>query len=490
MEGFLILVIALLGWWSCVCASASKTSNDTQRRFHTVSERELWAVIYALKKFRQYFGSDFEVQTDYLALQWLRNLKDPVSRLGRWAVYLGQYSFKVVHKPGSQMADVDCMSRAPVEPPMADDAASCDSICCAQIDISDITDDLECLHWLKDKQSEDSWLARIIELLEDKCPIYRGKEQQLIQSFQLVKGILYHVKMSGGVPLKRVCVPRTCRLKVLQEAHDAQLGGGHSGFLPTWSKIQQRYYFPQMYYYTKEYVRTCDKCQKYKVDNSGKKGFLKPIEPGLLFEKWGCDIQGPFERSASGNCYVLVATEYRSRCAVAKAVPQATAYDLVEFVIDNIICQYGTPKILITDRGTQYMSVKFGKLCKTMGVHHMPTTAYTPWQDGLTEAINRDLKQKIAVYAAEKGKSWDDYLVSACLNHNTTKKESTGYSPFFILYGQEARFPVDNLFQQPIEIGEENEQMLDEYLKRRKLQYNYIKDHFEGNLAHRQEQNT
>ena len=472
-------------------AYASKTLNDTQRRLYTSSERELWAVIYGLKKFRQYLDSDFEVLTDHSALQWLRNLKDPVSRLGRWAVYLAQWKFKVVHKPGTQMADVDCLSRQPVEPPLEEDAASCDSLCCAleSIQLSDILDDMSGVDWLRDKQTDDPFFQRIVELLEAKDPVYQGKEKYLVESFRLIKGILYKINKRKDLEVRRVCVPKAFRLKILEEAHDAKIGGGHSGVLHTWTKIQQRYYFPHMYHYTKEYVRTCAVCQKYKLDTSGKKGFLKPINPGGLFEKWGCDIVGPIPRSADGNSYLLVATEYKSRWVVAKAVRQATAYDLVEFMIDHIICPFGTPKLLITDRGTQYMSAKFVELCKVMGIRHVPTTAYSPWQDGLTESINKDLIQKICVYTNEKSKTWDEYVSAACLNHNTTKKEFTGYSPFYILFGQEARFPIDNIFQQPIELSEDTEEELDSYLQKRKEQYNYIKDILDGNMENRQQQN-
>ncbi|GAU89823.1 hypothetical protein RvY_02327 [Ramazzottius varieornatus] len=181
-------------------AYASKTLNDTQRRLYTPSEKELWAVIYGLKKFRQYLDSDFEVLTDHSALQWLRNLKDPVSRLGRWAVYLEQWNFNVVHKPATQMEDFDCSGRKPVEPPIPEDAASCDSLCCAlksceepsrKIPISEISEDMGWMDWLKGKQSEDSFHRRIIELLETNNPVYQGKEQQLVRSFRLVQGILY-----------------------------------------------------------------------------------------------------------------------------------------------------------------------------------------------------------------------------------------------------------------------------------------------------------
>ena len=118
------------------------------------------------------------------------------------------------------------------------------------------------------------------------------------------------------------------------------------------------------------------------------------------------------------------------------------------------------------------MSAKFMELCKVMGIRHVPTTAYSRWREEPTESINEDLIQNISVYTKEKSKTWDDYVTS-----------------FFILFGQAASFPTDNIFQQPMELSGDSQEELRSYLQKREEQYNYIKDILERNIENRQGQN-
>lgn len=82
---------------------------------YTTSELELLAVVGAIKEFRPYIaGFKFTVITDHWALKWLKTLKDPDGRLGRWALTLQEYDFDVEFRKGVEN-HVDCLSRPPDE---------------------------------------------------------------------------------------------------------------------------------------------------------------------------------------------------------------------------------------------------------------------------------------------------------------------------------------------------------------------------------------
>ncbi|GFW09536.1 retrovirus-related Pol polyprotein from transposon opus [Trichonephila clavipes] len=95
-------------------AFASRTLNKAERNY-TVTERECLAVIWALNKFKTYFGSlPVKVITDHAALTELTNGKNFFSRMIRWALKLSEVNIEWKHLPGVQNVVADVLSRNPV----------------------------------------------------------------------------------------------------------------------------------------------------------------------------------------------------------------------------------------------------------------------------------------------------------------------------------------------------------------------------------------
>ncbi|GFX40404.1 retrovirus-related Pol polyprotein from transposon 17.6 [Trichonephila clavipes] len=81
-------------------AFAPRTLNKAERN-HTVTERECLAVIWALNKFKTYFGSlPVKVITDHAALTKLTNGKNLSSRMIRWALKLSEFNIEWEHRAG------------------------------------------------------------------------------------------------------------------------------------------------------------------------------------------------------------------------------------------------------------------------------------------------------------------------------------------------------------------------------------------------------
>ena len=97
---------------------SSKLFNTTQQNWH-VSEQEIYAVIHAVEKWRQYLiGQQFTVYTDHMNLQELfnraKNFK--AGKLYRWAVRLQEFDFKAKYIQGKKNIMADYLSRDALQP--------------------------------------------------------------------------------------------------------------------------------------------------------------------------------------------------------------------------------------------------------------------------------------------------------------------------------------------------------------------------------------
>jgi len=72
--------------------------NKAEQRYET-TRKELLAVVYGLKQYKQYLlGRHIVIRTDHAALSWLRKTAEPMPQLARWLTLIEQYDYEVVHR--------------------------------------------------------------------------------------------------------------------------------------------------------------------------------------------------------------------------------------------------------------------------------------------------------------------------------------------------------------------------------------------------------
>ena len=120
-------------------------------------------------------------------------------------------------------------------------------------------------------------------------------------------------------------------------------------------------------------------------------GLLQPIKVHGACDKFGIDLLGPFPNSLNDNKHIIVATEYLTRFAIIKAIPDATAAEVALFLVENIVCSFGCPKEILSDRGVQFRSKLMDEVLSLMHTKRQMTTAYHPQCNGLTERFNATL---------------------------------------------------------------------------------------------------
>ena len=102
----------------------------------------------------------------------------------------------------------------------------------------------------------------------------------------------------------------------------------------------------------------------------------------------------------------------------------------------------GFPTELLSDQGTNFMSALMEQLCKLLQIRKMNTTPYHPQANGLVENFNGTLKKMLKCYAKDEPEEWDKHIPFVLFAYRESPHESTGYSPFELLYGHKVRGPL------------------------------------------------
>ena len=168
---------------------------------------------------------------------------------------------------------------------------------------------------------------------------------------------------------------------------------------------------------------------------------------GQPFERIAMGIVGPLPRSIKGYKYILVVCDYATRYPEAIPLKKFTADTVVEELI-TLFARYGVPKEILTDQGTNFTSQLLQELYKLLGVKPITTTPYHPQTDGLVERFNKTLKDLLRKIIQGEGREWEKYLPCVLFAYREVPQESTGFSPFELIFGRDVRGPLDILKEQ------------------------------------------
>ncbi|CAM5173343.1 unnamed protein product [Eretmochelys imbricata] len=155
------------------------------------------------------------------------------------------------------------------------------------------------------------------------------------------------------------------------------------------------------------------------------------------------DILGPLSKTTrSGKKYILVVVDFATR--YPEAVPLASIEaDTVADALLTIFSRVGFPKEVLTDQGSNFMSALLRCLWEKCGVRHNWASAYHPQSNGLVERFNGTLKMMLKTFMNQHPQDWDKYLPHQLFAYREVPQESTGFSPFELLYGRRVRGPLD-----------------------------------------------
>src|ERR1700754_3182431 len=216
------------------------------------------------------------------------------------------------------------------------------------------------------------------------------------ENFAIKEGLL--LKISPTVRMLktqevnyRLCVPESMKADIFQENHTHKMAG-HMGLKKTYERISQRYFWFGMYADIKEWVKLCRVCGASKGIPNERLGIPHShIYTSAPFEVVAADLVGPLPITKSGNRWLLVFTDHFSKWVEVFAIPDGTAPYIAKHYVEDIICRFGPPLVLLTDRGNNLVGSVMTEINRLLDIKAAKTSPYHPQTNGLTERFNKTL---------------------------------------------------------------------------------------------------
>ncbi|MFS8034865.1 putative nucleotidyltransferase, Ribonuclease H [Helianthus anomalus] len=412
---------------------ACKTLNDAQENY-TTTEKELLAVVFAFDKFRSYLVlSKTVVFTDHSALRYLFQKKDAKPRLIRWILLLSEFDIEIKDKKGAENVAADHLSRLedPSREEIREDAIgdrfpheSIDAVTAGVVDLP--------------------WYSDIANYLADGFVMENMSAQQKRKLMRDARKYIWddpYLFRIGGDRILRRCVSREEGVEILRQVHEGLTGGHHGAHTTAQKVFDCGFFWPTVFKDAQDFVKACDACQRTGNISFRNEMPQNPIQVLEVFDVWGIDFMGPFPPS-SGNRYILVAIDYVSKWVEAQALPTNDARVVVRF-LKKLFTRFGTPRAIISDRGTHFCNAVMEKAWERYGVTNRLSTAYHPQTSGQVENANRGVKRILEKTVGKSRKDWSDKLDDALWAFRTAYKTPLGTTPFMIVYGKACHLPVE-----------------------------------------------
>ena len=449
-----------------VVAYASRQLKESEVKYAPI-KKECLAIVYALKTFHFYiYGkTQFDIITDHCPLTYLKSMDPKCQLLQRWILIMQTYNFTITHRAGAKNGNADALSRCPISWDIDDGKEICPSfgevnhITTTALPPALVPDEDEMTaDDIAVQQDNDEELRAVKDFIEmGVLPEGDGNFGQLKRYAShciIENGILYDVwKPKNGRSRKQLVTPKKNRGEILVENHE---NNNHAGYLRTLARIREHYSWPGLTGDVGTHLRNCAVCKATKVSKQNKV-HLHPIKVSQPLELVSIDFVGPLEVSEGGNRYVITLQDHFSRWPAAYPVSEATSERVID-AIQRFSSDFGYPKCILSDRGSNFLSKLVDRACKKLKIERKLCASFRPQTNGLLERFHFTLKNALATYPVQE---WDTFVGSIVGAYRSTPHTETKETPALLFIGRELGVNPEIKFRAPmIDYG-------DDYVKHR-----------------------
>ena len=243
--------------------------------------------------------------------------------------------------------------------------------------------------------------------------------------------------------------------------------------------MRRTYYWPRMHADVKEYIDSCDSCQRITPSNQKPPGFLMPLETPL--DRWNSiaiDFIVGLPSSKHGYDMIMVVVDrFTRRIRLVPLKTTATSADVLAVFLDRIACQFGFPESIVSDRDPKFVSHYWQAIMKYFKIKpHMASSRHQQ-TDGLAERTIRTIEDVLRHYIIYQKFDWEECLCFAEFAYNRAVQSSTQMTPFEADLGRLPNSPLiyTKLKSEPLNVPSADE-VREKLEHSRNLVYDLIRD--------------
>ncbi|GAV59167.1 rve domain-containing protein/RVT_3 domain-containing protein [Cephalotus follicularis] len=274
-----------------------------------------------------------------------------------------------------------------------------------------------------DAPSEPNWMTSFINWLRNgilpEDPVKARKLVYRANRYQLRDVILY--KRSFSYPWLRCMTPLDADY-ALREVHEGVYGNHTGGRTLSHKLLRQGYFWPTMHQDAIDFLRKCDRCQRYANISRRSSEPLTSITALWPFAQWGMDFVGSLPVATGQRKFLIVAVDYFTKWVEAEPLATITEKNTESFVWKSMICRFRVPRVIVSDNGKQFDCQDFHDFYKEWRIEHRLASVAYPQINGQAEVINREIISGLKKRLEHSKGRWTEELRSVLWAYRTTPR--------------------------------------------------------------------
>ena len=285
---------------------------------------------------------------------------------------------------------------------------------------------------LKEQQEDESL----------KAVLHRANNGDKVFYVHEKTGLLYRRSYYRNILREQLVLPQSRRNQVLEQAHD-KLFGGHFAEKKTRAKIETYFWWPSISKDVRYHTKGCETCQRKRMATVRDKIPIKFIPRGTQsFDVLVADVLGPFDSSSQKHKWCLTVVDLYSRFPFIYPLKSLKPQEICQCFL-QIFCTFGIPSKIVTDQGTNFCSTLNSEFAKVFGFTHALCIPGRKESTGLAERHNANIEKLLhQILISDKKRNWSNLCPIIAWTLRDTVNDTTGLTPFELVFGHEARSPM------------------------------------------------